>query len=675
MSLSAIWILLGMEARSLLRDTRVLLFSFVLPFLITPAILLMTREVKEAEHERAEALVLTLAVTGERAEEAHKLVDRALARGDVKARVLARGSIADPAAALERGEIDGYLELLDAEAFGARSTRSTSAPKSPEDPEAARLPVLVLSYRQDRASSQSAESALRRSFIEDQRLRRDAALAERGLALGPNPDGDGWLSTVDVATAAEVSGSRAGTYATAVILLLMLVGGASVASDSIAGEKERGTLETLLSAGVGRTDLLTAKLLLIFTASIVTTLIQLLNLGVCSTLGLLDASAGPLLSAPLRAAPLLALLFLPLAALVASSLLLLFGTARTYKEAQLYFMPVTFVGPVLALAPTLPGIELRSAVVAAPLVGLSVAVRDVLLGKYDWLMIALAWLSTAGAAALLLRSASRVLSAERLILPSEGADPKDGQGRLRSRVFAWYAGLWALYFVISASSAGLSVVAGVLVGQALFLVFIAVVIRSYRLSIREALSLRGVKPIVWPAVVVGAPCAAVVAQDLYQVASRFLPVPNEALEELAKKLMPSGMPLWQLILLFAVVPGVVEELTFRGVLLYGVRRTFRPLAACLVVGLIFGLFHMALFRLVTTTFLGVLLTGVALLTGSIAPGILWHMLNNGLALIVMDSELALDRLPLWGHALAAAGLLGSFALLWRSRSAQGSLNK
>lgn len=672
MNAPTIAILVRMELRSILRDTRVVVFSILLPFLLTPLMLLASRSAKTAEKERAEQRTITIAITGARADEAKALVERAAKRDPKAAITIQEAPSDDPAAALMRGDIDGYVELVSAEE--AKATAEAPINEGPPPPNADKnagapaLPVLILHYRQDRTTSSSAESALQKALADERRESREAELAEKGLPRPPAP----WLERRDLATHDELSGSRVGAYLTAILLLFMLVGGASIASDSIAGEKERGTLETLLSAGAGRSDLLAAKLLLIFSATIFTTLIQLINLSVCAYLGLIDASAAPILLTLRGSAPLLAFLFLPVSALVASVLLFFFGMAKSYKEAQLYFTPITLAGPALALAPALPGVELRSAIAAVPLVGVSVAVRDVLKGTVDAPMIAVAWISTALAAAFVARTAGRVLSSERLILPSEGADPKDGQGRLEARVLAWFAALWALYFLMSASNTGLSVIGGAVLGQVLFLVFTATLIRGYKLKIREALSLRLPNPIVWPAVLLGAPSAVIVANDLFSVVSRFLPFPKEMLEDLAKKLTPAETPAWLMLVLFAALPGVCEELTFRGVLLYGLRRRLRPWVVCLVVGAIFGVFHLALFRLFTTAFLGALLTAVVLLTGSILPSMLWHALNNGIALIVIKTDLPVDALPPWAHGAAILTLALSFYLLWIGRSKPAS---
>jgi membrane protease YdiL (CAAX protease family) len=140
------------------------------------------------------------------------------------------------------------------------------------------------------------------------------------------------------------------------------------------------------------------------------------------------------------------------------------------------------------------------------------------------------------------------------------------------------------------------------------------------------------------------------------------------LEAFSKALLPEDFPLWQAVLFVAVLPGIVEELVFRGLFLHGLTRRFHPVAAVVVVGLMFGLVHVSLFRLLPTAYLGMLLASVTLVTGSVFPAMLWHFLNNLLSV----SSGALD-IP-WGsfgadvYGAAAAALALSGWILWRNRT-------
>ena len=154
----------------------------------------------------------------------------------------------------------------------------------------------------------------------------------------------------------------------------------------LAGEKERGTLETLLTSSMTRFEIVAAKHLAILSVAITITLIQTLNLLAYASFKLVPLPSNFIEALPPSTVFLLAILYLPVAALASSVLLFTSGVARSYKEAQLYFTPVFLLLLVPALSPILPGLTLRSAIVLVPLSNVALAVRDILVGSFDWPM-------------------------------------------------------------------------------------------------------------------------------------------------------------------------------------------------------------------------------------------------------------------------------------------------
>ena len=95
--------------------------------------------------------------------------------------------------------------------------------------------------------------------------------------------------------------------------------------------------------------------------------------------------------------------------------------------------------------------------------------------------------------------------------------------------------------------------------------------------------------------------------------------------------------------MIAVLPGICEEVAFRGMLLYGLRRRYSVAGVAVVVGMVFGFFHFDMLRIVTTGTLGIVITAVALLTGSIFPGIILHLGNNALAVWLGTEGLPIEQ--------------------------------
>jgi membrane protease YdiL (CAAX protease family) len=286
-------------------------------------------------------------------------------------------------------------------------------------------------------------------------------------------------------------------------------------------------------------------------------------------------------------------------------------------------------------------------------------------------MMVLAWVITAGAAMGISRLGVRVLSSERLITANEtdAVQFTGGAALFERHVLRWFAVLWALLLIVSnyTQTADLRVQLVVnLIG--LFFGACCLMIWRYRLNPVATLALRLPRPIIWPAVLLGVPGGLIVASGLFTLTSFLLPVPEKMLEGFEESLLPKGVPAAQLLFFMTVLPGIFEEITFRGVLLHGLRRRLHPLVLALVVGAIFGIFHIALFRFVPTAVLGVFLALLTILTGSIYPAMLWHALSNGLGVLLHLRGVETTQLDASGY-VAGSGLLAvAFYISWRHQT-------
>ncbi|HZT82943.1 MAG TPA: CPBP family intramembrane glutamic endopeptidase, partial [Gemmataceae bacterium] len=127
---------------------------------------------------------------------------------------------------------------------------------------------------------------------------------------------------------------------------------------------------------------------------------------------------------------------------------------------------------------------------------------------------------------------------------------------------------------------------------------------------------------------------------------------------------------WQYLLALAVLPAVCEELAFRGLILAGLRQRFRPWTAILLSSLLFALYHMNVFQLLPAFAFGVVLGLLAVRSGSVLPGMLLHLLHNGLlvGLMLLQSLGHAGKVPAveWLRpAAAVVCTLLAAAVLWR----------
>jgi sodium transport system permease protein len=218
-----------------------------------------------------------------------------------------------------------------------------------------------------------------------------------------------------------------GGFIAYMVVFLCLNGGMHPAIDLTAGEKERGTMETILSSPVARTHLVLGKFFLVLTTSLVTAALSVISMGIsfwvlrilhpiASTPGgdatdlQMHIGIGAVLSVFLMA--------LPLSVLFSSALLTISLFAKSYKEAQSYIMPLMFLVIIPAVAAMLPGVDLTPKLALVPVLNVSLLCKELVIGTYHWNYMALIFLSTCVYAAAALFLAVKMFQREDVLFRS-----------------------------------------------------------------------------------------------------------------------------------------------------------------------------------------------------------------------------------------------------------------
>src|SRR5713226_8891158 len=218
----------------------------------------------------------------------------------------------------------------------------------------------------------------------------------------------------NVAPPEKVSGAAMGGLLGYMVILLSMTGAMYPAIDLTAGEKERGTMETILSSPISRMDLVLGKFLLVLSASLSTAILSLISMGVSFALlgksGAMSAKDAAVMQLHIGLPTVFAvfLMALPLAALFAAS----------YKEAQSYLTPMTFVVVIPAVASLMPGVELTSKLALVPILNTSLVCKEIVAGTYHWHSIGIIFSSTCVYAAAALFIAVKMFQRESVLFRS-----------------------------------------------------------------------------------------------------------------------------------------------------------------------------------------------------------------------------------------------------------------
>ncbi|UFJ41066.1 ABC transporter permease [Brevibacillus humidisoli] len=319
-----IWLVFRKEFIDLLRDRKTWIGAFVIPIVVIPLLFLLIGSSMSSVEEEARSDI-PLAVRGAAD---HPLIEQLLQQPGTR---LVQQS--DPLAALQQGEIRAVIQVPD-DLEQRLADGDTTQVKLWYDPS-------------------NQKSAYARDVVEeaiDQYERQVVAerLERVGLTLQTIQPIE---TTVEsVASDERITGSMLASVIPLMLLLSLASGGIPAATDLVAGEKERGTMEALIASPVSPSSLLTAKLFAVMLMSGVSALASLISLSTVlafSPLGMEQANFSLGFLQPATIALLLLMLLL-LAAFFAGLELAISTMARSFKEAQTYMTPVVFLAMVPA---------------------------------------------------------------------------------------------------------------------------------------------------------------------------------------------------------------------------------------------------------------------------------------------------------------------------------------
>jgi sodium transport system permease protein len=227
----------------------------------------------------------------------------------------------------------------------------------------------------------------------------------------------------NVASPAKRGGNLLGGLIPYLIVMLCLVGSSYPAMDITAGEKERGTMETLLCSPASRTDIVLGKFLMVLTGSLSAVFFSLVSLGV--TMLVLTFAAKHAAGAgsrsfelptidPLGLVGVLAMV-VPVAVLFSAVVFSIALFAKSQKEAQSYMTPLMMAVIMPCAVAILPGIELTLGLALVPIANVSLVCKEMLSGVWHWGFIAVIFCSTAVYAAAALSVAVKMFGRESVL--------------------------------------------------------------------------------------------------------------------------------------------------------------------------------------------------------------------------------------------------------------------
>lgn len=607
-----IWNGIVKEAMALLRNKRVLVGIFG-PLLVMPALLWGYDVFSSSVDQSAEQTKSRIAVVSEL-----------------------------PEALLAQIEASETLTLIDEPPMDLEAQRTMATEDALDVVLSLKEGEYLLRYDFGRASAQRGADRLS-SVLEDYRTSLRAALvasAGGDTAILVDPD----LLIEDLATVSEAARRSVSGYIPAFIILYLLMTLSSFAIEMTTTEKESGTMETLMSLPISRLELLVGKLVACMLFGLVTLMVILGGFYVMlpffggTEIAKLDISLSLLSTVFITLLP---LLVLGAAMTIATGMM-----ANSYKESSAYLTPVLFLFMIPAYVGTTPGLTLNGVLSLVPILNATLLVKDAFLGQLDLTMFFTVFSINSIFALLSLGAMSKIFSSETLIFGSgKELSFQFKRSRIVPKQLLEAQDVLIVMSLVIVLFIYLSVVlplvttmeATFYISQyGIFVLLPLLVLWYLKADIPASLSLRmpalkDLRYVLEGVVLWGV--AYGLSLGYSQLLSRF---GGEAPTLIGLEDQLKAMPLVLQYFFLAVTPGFCEEFLMRGFALKPLERRFGPVAAVLMTATIFALIHLDLFRLVPTFLLGLAFGTVTLRSKSVYPAMVLHMLNNALALFMIQ---------------------------------------
>ena len=618
------------EMIDILRDKRTLFMGIILPLILYPVIMIIMTQIMTMSMGSIEEKDINIAFEKNPSKELVSLIENQTDKNTERINIVTTNNYKKD---LQDGNIDAYI--------GVKGKNKIENYK------------IYINSSKENASSVNSKLEEIFTTYKDSKVKNKIEQSKLDVKETLSPV---VYQTVDVAEDEDVAGLVLGGILPFILIMGVLLGAIYPAIDSMAGEKERGTLETLFTLPISNLELVMGKYMAVSLCAIVTAILNvvsiLMTLVYILTTGELT---GQLIFGSLKLSSLVFPLFITiicvcLFAMVVSAIsMCVCSLAKSFKDAQNYITPVMFLVLIPSYVSMIPNISLDRTTSVIPVVNISLLIKSVLTNNTNLGLIALVFISNFAFVILSVIILSKMFNSEEILFGNsrnfsflekrsnikKGTIPTVSDG-----VILYAVGLVLLIYVGSYIQLKFKMT-GIVLTQVMIIslpILFAFYIKSdfkkvFSLKLPKFKHLLG-SGILW----IG--CYLLVF-ILTNIIMYYFPQNQEIVEGLNDALFIKDNLLLNL-LIVAVMPAICEEMFFRGFILTSFKNNQKSYKGAIIFsGILFGIMHMDFIRIIPTSILGISFAYAVCKSNSIGVGMFMHFLNNGFAVIVthMSSKL------------------------------------
>lgn len=424
------------------------------------------------------------------------------------------------------------------------------------------------------------------------------------------------------------------------LITVIMMGAMYPAIDITAGEKERGTLETLLTLPISNFECISAKFLAVSTVACITGLLNLVSIGISggfmlSQVSLLDEGLNLNLAGLIPGFLVTIACIIIFALFISAVVMCVCMFANSFKEASNYITPLTLIVMLPCMLTLMPDVTLSTQTMAIPVLNIALLIKGALVGNLDVYLTSMTLVLNAMYAFLAIYGLSRIFKSESMLFKDGSSSMFELRSNIKKRDVPQIADTFLLYLI---SMFLLIYVGGyfqlklgfqgLVVNQ--FIIFSC----CFGLSIYLKTELKQTFHFHFPKIlnflggiilIIGMIIINLAFSNYWLVGNDLI----ETAESMTKILTPPNAFMGYFVVAF--LPAIAEEMFFRGFVLSSLLKRVKPWMAILGSALLFGLFHLNFVQMIPATLTGIVLAYITYKSKSIYPAMLMHFANNAFA--------------------------------------------
>lgn len=610
------------EMIDILRDKKTIFMMIILPLLLYPILMVGASSIMSMSINKMEQTTVNIAFNNNPSDNLINILNKTNEYDEAKVNII---KVDDYKEALDNETLDAYVEINENNDIQSYKIYTNSS----------------------KNNSYTAEKRIKEALDEYKEEIVEMNLAQEGLdaqkTLEPIT-----CETLDIAKNEEIAGNILGQILPFILIIGVLLGSIYPAIDVMAGEKERGTLETLFTLPISNLELVMGKYMAVSFCAVVTAFLNIISILI--SIGFMTLTAGianemgiPKFDFTQMIFPgIITMICIGLFAMVVSAIsMCVCSLAKSFKDAQNYITPVMLIIMIPSYVSMIPNIELDGFTSTIPVVNISLLIKSVLSFKFDLNLIAIVFVSNFAFMILSVLLLSKMFNSEEILfgnnrsfsfLEKRSNIKKGTMPTISDGAILYAVGLVLLIYVGSLVQLKFKM-AGLAITQVMIICLPLLFAYYIKTDFKKTFSLRKINLkqilggiLIWMG-------GFVLINLITQITLYLFPQNMEVAEALTDAIIIKDNLVLNLAIV-ALMPAICEEIFFRGFIFTSFKGKSSSKIAIITSGILFGFMHMDFLRIIPTSILGIIFAYTVYKSESIFIAMILHFINNSIAVLV-----------------------------------------